>query len=461
MAHRIISPTRAIRSGCSDTDSTTSVWYTITEEDAIPFSLDIDLEGGGELTAPYQEQGLELSQQQIHLDKLDTLQYQVEEEEIVFEGRRVTDKIDEEESDDEVESKLIPFVTTERGTGEIEETSWVINKLARLEETHDKQYGNNGWILGPQSSYNNYSLLGYDVQEESKTDDQSSDLEERPSSQSESSSESESSISFNISSIDSPGGASNDEYDFDDDDDDESESTDSAIVQLQHYQQQDDNDDSISISNCSSLSTSSSDKTSSSSEDDSSSLSSTSSSSSSDSSSSSSSGDYSLSSSDSSKMSSRSSVPRFSGEQEEFEDWHSEWYSYLAMKGLTAFCTVKKHADLPKPDVEQATWNKKQRKAVKYNEKVCALLQLAFKFNSDMETFIEKSIDARPAGVAVTTWSPVYPNGRHHLVLAQMYKKYRGQSLLDWVTLFRDQQQITMSDNDHPNVLFDKITTLK
>ena len=56
MAHRIISPTRTIRSGCSDADSTTSVRYSITEDDAIPISLDIDLEGGEE-TAPYQEQG--------------------------------------------------------------------------------------------------------------------------------------------------------------------------------------------------------------------------------------------------------------------------------------------------------------------------------------------------------------------------------------------------------------------
>ena len=39
------------------------------------------------------------------------------------------------------------------------------------------------------------------IREESKTDNQSSDLEERPSLRSESSSESESSISFNISSI--------------------------------------------------------------------------------------------------------------------------------------------------------------------------------------------------------------------------------------------------------------------
>ena len=205
MAHRIISPTRTIRSGCSDTDSTTSARYTITEEDAIPFSLDIDLEEGGELTAPYQEQGLELSLQQLNLDaQLDLIQYQ-EEEEIVFESRRVTDENDEDEGD---ELSLIPFVTITRGTGEVEETSWLVNKLARLEETQDEHDGNDGWILGPQSSYINYSLLGYDLQEELKTDDQSSDLEERPSSQSESSSESESSISFNISSIERLGGGS-------------------------------------------------------------------------------------------------------------------------------------------------------------------------------------------------------------------------------------------------------------
>ena len=177
MAHRIISPTRTIRSGCSDADSTTSVRYSITEDDAIPFSLDIDLEEGGELTAPYQEQGLELSLQQLNLDaQLDIIQYQ-EEEEIVFESRRVTNENDENDEGDEL--GLIPFVTTTRGTGEVEETLWLVNKLARLEETQDEHDGNDGWILGPQSSYINYSLLGYEQQEESKTDDQSSDLDEK------------------------------------------------------------------------------------------------------------------------------------------------------------------------------------------------------------------------------------------------------------------------------------------
>ena len=62
MTHQIISPTRTICRGCSDTDSTTLVRYTITKNNVIPFSLDIDLEGE-ELAAPDPEQGLDLLQQ--------------------------------------------------------------------------------------------------------------------------------------------------------------------------------------------------------------------------------------------------------------------------------------------------------------------------------------------------------------------------------------------------------------
>jgi len=92
---------------------------------------------------------------------------------------------------------------------------------------------------------------------------------------------------------------------------------------------------------------------------------------------------------------------------------------------------------------------KKANKCLKNHRKAMCEFELAVDSNT-----LSSNIEA-------TIVLDKFPFGRLCLVLAGMYRVYRGVSMLDHVQLDKDKLTIRMTANAHPNVLFERMFAVK
>jgi hypothetical protein len=88
---------------------------------------------------------------------------------------------------------------------------------------------------------------------------------------------------------------------------------------------------------------------------------------------------------------------------------------------------------------------KTKKKALKKNKKAIASLRVSFSGIFTVDAMIEGTIDD------VGMW----PYGRIHLALVDLYNTYWAKSRLDIIQLDMDKLTIKMGDADHPDVLFE------
>jgi hypothetical protein len=88
---------------------------------------------------------------------------------------------------------------------------------------------------------------------------------------------------------------------------------------------------------------------------------------------------------------------------------------------------------------------KTKKKALRKNKKASASLCVSFSGVYTVDAMIEGTIDE--AGM--------WPYGRIHLALVDLYDTYRPKSRLDRIQLDMDKLTIKMGDSDHPDILFE------
>jgi len=147
-------------------------------------------------------------------------------------------------------------------------------------------------------------------------------------------------------------------------------------------------------------------------------------------------------------------LPKFSGDREDFEEYHDEMSNYAVSKHFDDVWSAKAHRYFPDDTIDVQLRSRKQKKVIKKNNKAISCLRGSFMNSSELLTFISQSVDAIPEREDPTTYQVKFPHGRIHMVLEKLYKKYRGRSFLDRLRLDKDKENIVMSENEHPDMLF-------
>jgi hypothetical protein len=110
--------------------------------------------------------------------------------------------------------------------------------------------------------------------------------------------------------------------------------------------------------------------------------------------------------------------PVSDGSRATFEEWHSLWEVFGQEQGFDEYQTVVPHPDLPVDGHNAVKPKKIEKKALKKNKKAIASLRVSFSGVFTVDAMIEGTID--DAGM--------WPYGRIHLALVDLYGTYRPKS---------------------------------
>jgi hypothetical protein len=137
--------------------------------------------------------------------------------------------------------------------------------------------------------------------------------------------------------------------------------------------------------------------------------------------------------------------PVSDGSRATFEGWHSLWEVFGQEQGFDEYQSIVPHPDLPVDGHNVVKLVKTEKKALRKNKKAIVSLRVSFCGIFTVYAMIEGTIDE--AGM--------WPYGRIHLALVDLYNTYRPKSRLDGIQLDMDKLTIKMGDSDHPDVLFE------
>jgi hypothetical protein len=140
-----------------------------------------------------------------------------------------------------------------------------------------------------------------------------------------------------------------------------------------------------------------------------------------------------------SKMPSITKSPACDGSRDTFEEWHSLWEVFGQDNSFGEYQSIVPHPDLPVDGHNAVKLAKTEKKALKKNKKAIASLWVSFSGIFTVDAMIEGAID--DAGM--------WPYGRIHLALVDLYNTYQPKSRLDRIQLDVDKLTIKMGDNDH------------
>jgi hypothetical protein len=135
--------------------------------------------------------------------------------------------------------------------------------------------------------------------------------------------------------------------------------------------------------------------------------------------------------------------PACDGSRDTFEEWHSLYEVFGQDNSFDKYQSIVPHPGLPVDGHNTETLAKTEKKALKKNKKAITSLRVSFSGIFTVDAMIERTID--DAGM--------WPYGRIHLALVDLYNTYWPKSRLDRIQLDMDKLTIKMGDNDHPDVL--------
>jgi hypothetical protein len=137
--------------------------------------------------------------------------------------------------------------------------------------------------------------------------------------------------------------------------------------------------------------------------------------------------------------------PASEGSRDTFKEWHSLWEVFGQDSGFDEYQSIVPHPDLLVNGHNTVKLVKTKKKALKKNKKAIASLGVSFSGILTVDAMIEGTIDD----------DGMWPYGRIHLALVDLYNTYWRKSQLDRIQLDTDKLTGKMGDNDHPDVLFE------
>jgi hypothetical protein len=143
------------------------------------------------------------------------------------------------------------------------------------------------------------------------------------------------------------------------------------------------------------------------------------------------------------------------GNRTGFEAFFEDFEIRAVKKGFEGHISEVMHPDLPAngeiADMTLLTRDeeKKAKKALKRHRIAVCELRLAVK-KETISPIVSQTIE-------VDTW----PYGRMWLIVKELFRKYRGDSVLDILQLTLDIPFIRMNENEHPDLLFERMWAVK
>jgi len=89
-------------------------------------------------------------------------------------------------------------------------------------------------------------------------------------------------------------------------------------------------------------------------------------------------------------------LPKFSGDRDDFEEYHDEMSNYAVSKHFDDVWSAKAHRYFPDDTIDVQLRSRKQKKVIKKNNKAISCLRGSFMNSSELLTFISQSVDAIP-----------------------------------------------------------------
>jgi len=144
----------------------------------------------------------------------------------------------------------------------------------------------------------------------------------------------------------------------------------------------------------------------------------------------------------------RVSIPKFSGEDDDFCIWNLRAKAYAHRFGFASAMSATVEVNLP--TAEGPGVGVDQQAAVDRNTKATSFLTAAMP-NSQV-------INMMAAGLADPDWPNV---AKAHLMIAYLKETFEDTSTLSKVGAKRDLENCTMKRDDNPKTLFEKLVTVQ
>ena len=145
-------------------------------------------------------------------------------------------------------------------------------------------------------------------------------------------------------------------------------------------------------------------------------------------------------------------IPKFSGDK---DDWTMWWFKFVAFCGICGCAAAigdAAEADMPAKESEvldlSKDADKKKEAAKKRNFQAMMMLTNALESANDMAALMS-SMDAD------------WPSGLAWKVVKTLKSFYEPKDQMSEVDLFARLNEVSMSDNEHPKVLFDRLATVR
>jgi hypothetical protein len=145
-------------------------------------------------------------------------------------------------------------------------------------------------------------------------------------------------------------------------------------------------------------------------------------------------------------------IPTFDGHIQNFPTWWKKFSAYATMARIKSILKEERDVNLPEKEVseidEQDEKGKLARLAVSKNELAMASFSIAFTTDKVMN-------------ILYAACTENWPDGEAHLVVRELYKRYRPLDTVSKVEMRQHLSRVKMKKGTNPSALFETLTWIQ
>jgi hypothetical protein len=141
-------------------------------------------------------------------------------------------------------------------------------------------------------------------------------------------------------------------------------------------------------------------------------------------------------------------LPLFDGEPAKFKSWWMKFKSFATIKNFAQVIQRTAEADLPATEATDVSSDNQKRLARQRNLMAVSCLTMAFSDDA-LLNIVEQSETAD------------WPSGLAHIVIDELFKKYRPDDIISRVEMRTKLSQVNMNNEDDPRVLFSQLASIQ
>ena len=141
-------------------------------------------------------------------------------------------------------------------------------------------------------------------------------------------------------------------------------------------------------------------------------------------------------------------LPTFDGEPKKFQMWWMHFKSYAAVKKFSQ--AIQRTADPNMPPTESTNVSQNAAQSIALERNLLAIASLSLAFQSEGQMNMIQKAESKD-----------WPSGKAHIVVDNLFRKYRPVDTISRVEMRVRLNQVSMKPNQDPKVLFDQLASIQ